>query len=686
MQGIISVNSRGTGFVEDENAKDDDIEIPPESLNCALHKDEVEIRLTGKRSLRDRRLAEVVKVITRSRERFVGVLKNDPVSQSFYVKPDDWRCYVDFWIAGDKQREAKEGDKVLIQLLPWTDPNERPEAEVAEIIGTAGEHNTEMRALALARGFSSSFPPNVEHEARLLKQKEKEIFAEEIPKRKDFRGTTTFTIDPADAKDFDDALSFRQLPTTNHQLPTYEVGVHIADVSFFVRENTALNTEARERGFSVYLVDRTIPMLPEALSNDLCSLNPDEDKFAFSAVFEINDKAEVLSRWFGRTVIRSDKRFTYEEAQEILNNHHLPLDKGEYPDNSRGEGVDSMHQSHHPVSLRETPLLRKGGDEEFASALLTLNRLAKIMQERNRAAGAIDFAQDEVKFELDKDGWPVRAYKKPHLETHKLVEEWMLLANREVAEFLSHEREKQMKSSSPVLYRIHDLPDSDKITELALFVRALGHHFPMTGKSVTGKDLQQLFKKIEGSAEEALIKTTALRSMSKAVYSTKNIGHFGLAMPFYTHFTSPIRRYADLLVHRMLAGHLHGEKMNETEWSAYEQLAAHITEREIGAAEAERESVKIKKVEYMSERMGQEFEGVISGVTEWGVYIEENDTKAEGMAALRNFGDDFYSLDEKHYCIVGARFKKRYSLGDKVHFKIIGADTERKTLDYKIVS
>ncbi|MDP3661733.1 MAG: ribonuclease R [bacterium] len=645
IQGIISVNSRGTGFVKDESAKDDDIEIGPESLNCALHKDEVEIRLTGKRSLRDRRLAEVVKIIKRSRERFVGVLKKDSASQSFYVKPDDWRCYVDFWIAEGKRREAKECDKVLIHLLPWTDPKERPEAEVVEIIGTAGEHNTEMRAIALARGFSSSFPPNVEHEARAMKEDEKRIFSEEIPKRKDFRNTTTFTIDPVDAKDFDDALSFKKLPSRQSSgQAIYEVGVHIADVSFFVRENTALNTEARERGFSVYLVDRTIPMLPEALSNDLCSLNPDEDKFAFSAVFEINDKAEVLSRWFGRTVIRSVKRFTYENAQKVID--------------------------------------AKTG--ALSEELLTLNRLAKIMQERNRAAGAIDFAQDEVKFELDKDGWPIRVYKKPHLQTHKLIEEWMLLANREVAQFLAEVREKQ-KSKAPVLYRIHDLPDSDKITELALFVRALGHHFPMTGKSVTGKDLQQLFKKIEGSAEEALIKTTALRSMSKAIYSTKNIGHFGLAMPFYTHFTSPIRRYADLLIHRMLAGHLHGEKMNEEEWSAYEHLAAHITEREIGAAEAERESVKIKKVEYMSERVGQEFSGVISGVTEWGMYIEENDTKAEGMAALRNFGDDFYSLDEKHYCIVGARTKKKYSLGDKVRFKIIGADTERKTLDYQIV-
>ncbi|OHA18922.1 MAG: ribonuclease R [Candidatus Taylorbacteria bacterium RIFCSPHIGHO2_02_FULL_47_18] len=634
--GLISINSRGVGFVEDEGGKDD-IEIPTENLNCALNKDEVEVRLTGGKSQRERPLGAVMKIVKRAKDKFVGVLKQE--EGRFFVKPDDWRCYADFRIDAKKTGNAKEEDKVLIKMLPWNDPGRSPEAEIVEVIGRAGEHNTEMKALALARGFASSFPDVVEREARLLKQNEKTIFVEEIPKRKDFRGVTTFTIDPVDAKDFDDALSFKQLQNGN-----YEIGVHIADVSFFVREKTVLDAEARERGFSVYLVDRTIPMLPEALSNDLCSLNPNEDKFAFSAVFEINEKAEVLSRWFGRTVIRSDKRFTYEEAQEIIN---------------KKEGI-------------------------LSEELLVLNRLAKIMQEKNNAAGAIDFAQDEVKFELDKDGWPIRAYKKPHLETHKLVEEWMLLANREVAEFLSHAREKQ-KSKMPVLYRIHDLPDSEKIGELALFVRALGHHLPITGKSVTAKDLQQLFKKIEGEAEEALIKTTALRSMSKAVYSTKNIGHFGLAMPFYTHFTSPIRRYADLLIHRMLAGHLHGEKMEAQEWAEYERLAEHITEKEIGAAEAERESVKMKKVEYMSERVGKEFDGVISGVTEWGVYIEETETKSEGMAALRNFGDDFYALDEKHYCIKGARTGKKYSLGDKVRFKVIGADTERKTLDYKII-
>jgi len=605
----------------------EEVEIPNENLLCALNRDEVEVRLTGNKSPRGRHLGVVTKIIARKKETFVGV-----VEKTGEIRPDDWRCYTNFIIETGK---AQLNDKVLFKMRKWDNQNLLPKADILEVIGRAGEHNTEMRAVALARGFSSSFPDTVEREAENIKKREKEIFEAEIPKRRDFRNVLTFTIDPADAKDFDDALSFKKLQNGN-----YEVGVHIADVSFFVRENTALDNEARGRGFSVYLVDRTIPMLPEVLSNDLCSLNPNEDKFAFSSVFEIDENAKVLSRWFGRTIIRSQKRWTYEEAQKTINENET---------------------------------------------LSILNRLAKIMQAKNSAGGAIDFATDEVKFELDSKGKPIRVYKKPHLETHKLIEEWMLLANREVAEFLNKVREKSPKRA-PVLYRIHDLPDQEKIAELALFVKALGHHLPLGGKKITGKDLQQLFKKIEGEAEEALIKKTALRTMSKAIYSTKNIGHFGLAMNFYTHFTSPIRRYADLMIHRMLAGHLHGENMRESEWSDYEKLAEHITEKEIGAAEAERESIKMKQVEYMSERIGKEFSGTISGVTEWGIYIEEDETKAEGMAALRNLGDDFYTLNEKQYCVVGTRTRKKYSLGDRVKFKIIGADIERKTLDYKVVN
>lgn len=644
VHGILSVNSKGTGFVTplgDAGAKrkrsDTDTEIAPEHLRCALHGDEVEVRLLGGKSKYGRPFGEVARIVKRAKEKFVGVVQSE--GGKTFIRPDDWRCYTDFALAAEKGVDAKGGDKVLFRMHPWTDSQRAPQAEVLEVIGRAGEHNAEMQALALARGFSSSFPPAVERAAEEIKKRETEIFAAEIPKRRDMRNTLTFTIDPADAKDFDDALSLASLPNGH-----YEIGVHIADVAFFVQEGTPLDAEARERGNSVYLVDRTIPMLPEVLSNDLCSLNPHEDKCAFSAIFDIDERARVHARWFGRTIIRSQKRFNYEEAQKVID---------------AKSGV-------------------------LAEELLILNRLAKLMREQNRAAGAIDFETEEVKFELDENGSPLRIYKKERLDTHKLVENWMLLANREVAEFLAHARENKA-SKSPALYRIHDLPDSDKIAELALFARALGYHLPITGKSVTGKDLQQLFKKIEGEAEEALIKTTALRSMAKAIYSTKNIGHFGLAMPFYTHFTSPIRRYADLLVHRMLTRRLVGEEVRSDEWTAYERIAEHITEKEIAAAEAERESVKMKQVEYMAERIGQVFDGTISGVTEWGVYVEERETKAEGMAALRNFEDDFYTLDEKHYRIVGSRMGAAYALGDKVRFKVIGADTERKTLDMQVI-
>lgn len=651
VRGTISVNSKGTGFVTPisearakKKTRDNDIEVPPERLHCALHGDEVEVRLLGGKSKYGRPLGEVSRIVERAKEKFVGVVTSEKGAP--FIRPDDWRCYTDFALAPGKTHEAQAGDKVLFRMLPWTDPKRAPQADILEVIGRAGEHNAEMQALALARGFSSSFPPAVERAAEEIKKREKEIFAAEIPKRRDMRKVTTFTIDPADAKDFDDALSFRKLPTSKlHNFQTYEIGVHIADVAFFVQEGTPLDAEAQERGNSVYLVDRTIPMLPEVLSNDLCSLNPHEDKCAFSAIFEIDEHARVHARWFGRTVIRSQKRFTYEEAQKVID---------------AKSGV-------------------------LAKELEILNRLAKLMREENRAAGAIDFETEEVKFELDEQGRPVRVYKKERLDTHKLVENWMLLANREVAEFLAHTREKKA-SKSPVLYRIHDLPDSEKIAELALFARALGHQLPITGKSVTGRDLQQLFKKIEGEAEEALIKTTALRTMAKAVYSTKNIGHFGLAMPFYTHFTSPIRRYADLLVHRLLTRRLAGEEVRPDEWTAYERIAEYITEKEIAAADAERESVKMKQVEYMAERLGQIFESTISGVTEWGVYVEEAETKAEGFAALRNFGDDFYQLDAKNYRIIGSRTGKKYTLGDKVRFKFVSADPERKTLDAEIVS
>ncbi len=424
----------------------------------------------------------------------------------------------------------------------------------------------------------------------------------------------------------------------------YEIGIHIADVSHYVRPGTSIDKEALKRGLSVYLVDRTIPMLPEVLSNDICSLNPKEDKLTFSAVFVIDKNAKVISKWFGKTIINSDKRFTYEKAQESI--------------------TDSS--------------------KEFHKELKTLNDLAKIFRTEKTKHGAIDFENDEVKFKLDENGKPLGVYKKHRFDAHKLVEEYMLLANREVAEYIYKKSENKNNLFS--IYRIHDLPEGERIIELSLFLKALGYELKTDKKGhVTSKDINALLAQVEGKAEESLVKTATIRSMAKAVYDTGNIGHFGLAFEYYTHFTSPIRRYPDLVVHRILHHHLNGGKIPEKEFSRLQKIAENSTEKEIRASSAERESIKLKQVEYMSEHVGEIFEGIISGVTEWGIYIEEENTKCEGMAKLREMKDDHYELDEKNYAIVGSKSKNKLTLGDKVKFKVVGADLEQKTLDYLVV-
>ncbi len=515
-----------------------------------------------------------------------------------------------------------------------------PTGEIVDILGKKGEHEAEMQSIIREKGIIADFPPEVEAEAHAIEQSEKPIPADEIAKRRDMRNTTTFTIDPYDAKDFDDAISIAYLPNGN-----YEIGVHIADVSHYVREGTALDAEAKDRSFSVYLVDRTIPMLPEVLSNDLCSLNPNEDKLAFSAVFIVNDKAEVLERWFGRTVINSNKRFTYENAQDVLN--------------------------------------AKAG--EFFKDLDTLNRLSYILREKKYAAGAIDFDTTEIKFRLDTDGKPLEIIKKARLDTHKLVEEYMLLANREVATFMSKAIRKQgLDSDALFLYRIHDVPDPDRFANLSMFARALGFKMEPKAKA-TASQISGLINQAQGSPNETLIKTAAIRSMAKAVYSVNNIGHFGLAFEDYTHFTSPIRRYADLIVHRLLNDELQGKKIPDSMLTYYQKLAVHMTEREIGAAEAERTSIKYKQVEFLQDKIGKIFDGTISGVTEWGIYVEDPDTKAEGMVNVRDLGDDFFELKQKEYAIVGQKTKKRFALGDIVKVKLVKTDLERKTIDLALV-
>ena len=646
--GTLDATSNGNAyFICDE--LEHDIYIPARNLNRGLDKDTVKIYLYNRRNSKKEE-GDVVEIIKRAKTEFVGVLQ---LNKNFgFVVPDDAKMYADIFVPKNKLKDAEDGVKVLVKMTDWPDNSKNPFGEVLEVLGMPGDHETEMHSILLEYGLPYKFPENVEAEADLIPL---EISSKEIENRRDMRKDLTFTIDPKDAKDFDDALSFKVLENGN-----YEIGIHIADVSHYLQEKTILDDEAYSRATSVYLVDRVVPMLPEVLSNGVCSLRPNEEKLTFSAVFEINEKAHVINQWFGRTVTYSDQRFAYEEAQEIIET------KG---------NILSKEISITGESYTVQP--------EIVEAVLKLDKLAKILRKKRLQQGAITFDRVEVKFNLNENAEPIGVFFKESKDANKLIEEFMLLANRKVAEFVGSK--KGVPTKNTFIYRVHDEPDEDKLMSLQTIVSKFGYKnkIDLKNKQTTSASLNQLLQDVHGTGEANMIETLAVRSMSKAVYTTDNIGHYGLAFDYYSHFTSPIRRYPDVMTHRLLQHYLDGGKSPKAE--AYEEKCKHSSEQEYMASKAERDSIKYMQVKYMEDHKDQHFEGVISGVTEWGIYVEIIENKCEGMVRIREIKDDYYLYDEKQYALVGQSTKNLYQLGDHVLIKVKHTDLERKHLDFTLL-
>ena len=631
-EGVVASITPGALYVHVDELESD-VYVARRNGGGALDGDRVQL-VVARRSRDGELEGTIVAVTERSSKPYVGTA--EVTTNSIFVTPDSRRLGTDIYLSRKSYPRVQDGDKVLVRVIEWPEGERLPYGELVDILGKAGDNDTEMHAILAEYDLPYKFENDVIRAAERIDGK---ITVGEIASRRDMRDRVTFTIDPADAKDFDDALSLCKM-----QDGVWEIGVHIADVTHYVTPGSVVDSEAQERATSVYLVDRTVPMLPERLCNDLCSLRPHEDKLCFSAVFTMNENAEILDEWFGRTVIHSDRRFAYEEAQEVI----------------------------------------ESGRGDFSEEIITLHNLAQRLRQDRFKHGAIAFARDEIRFKLDEKGRPVGVYTKIQKEANQLIEEFMLLANRRVAEFCAHRIANGRRVPRPMVFRVHDEPSEDKLQRFREFALRFGHYFKANKGRAVAKEMNKLLGSIAGRAESNAITTLAVRSMAKAVYTTDNIGHYGLAFPYYTHFTSPIRRYPDMLVHRLLADYLAGQKHNDKK--QLEQLCVHSTEREILASDAERASIKYKMAEFMQDRIGEEFSGTVSGLTEWGLYVELDDTHVEGMVFLRDIdGDDYYRFDEARYEVVGRSSGLRFTLGTAVRVRVKSVDMRRRTLDFKLI-
>jgi len=643
--GILDLSAKGNGYIISDDFEDD-VFVASNNINKALDGDEVEF-YAYRRKHRGKQEGEITNIIKRAKSDYVGTIQIQNSKKFAFVVADSPKMYTDIFVPINKIKKAEDGDKVLVKLTDWLENASSPYGKVTEVLGKPGEHSTEIHSILAEYGLPHQFPLEVESYVNKL---DTSITEEEIAKRRDMRKDLTFTIDPKDAKDFDDALSFKVLENG-----LYEIGIHIADVSHYVKPDTVLDDEAYERATSIYLVDRVVPMLPEILSNGACSLRPREEKYTFSAVFKMNDNCEIKDQWFGRTVTYSDARFAYEEAQAIIETKNSVIPQ--------------------EVSLTGETY---NTDQSITEAILKLDELAKKMRTKRMRTGAISFDKVEVKFNLDEEANPVGVFFKTSKDANKLIEEFMLLANKKVAEFIGKQNPKKT-----FVYRVHDEPDDSKLAQLQTVVGRFGHKLNFKDRKSVASSLNKLLTDVVGKKEQNLVDTLAIRTMSKAEYTTQNIGHYGLAFQYYSHFTSPIRRYPDVMAHRLLQHYLDGGKSANED--IYEEKCKHSSNMEYLATKAERDSIKYMQIRFMQDHQDEEFLGVISGVTDWGIYVEIISNKCEGMVSVRDMKDDTYDFDQDHYAMIGRHNHKMYQLGEEVIVKVKNTDLVKKHLDFYLV-